>query len=483
MRRSFARGVAAGLFGIISGCGGGDATTAQSAPVDGGASSVDGGALDGSGAGDAGGADAALDAAPSSDGSASDATSRDGGAGPDAATTESNIRHVVIVVQENHTFDAYFGRYCTAAAGSNPSCTTGPACCERAPDTEPGGASPLVLDDAANAGYDPTHTQACELSEMNGGAMDRYVSGAACSNAKNFAIASDAVMKPYHDWAGQYAIADRYFQPLAGASSSNDMYLAVAKYVFTDNTYQPNTNGKGCDVPPTPTIAYASQTTIADLLVSAGHTFAFYAEGYQAMINALFCPAAPPDCPAQIPTVPCDYSPSDNPFQYYTQFADNRTYMKDYAELASDIGASRLPSVSFVKALQYKNEHPGYGTTIGAGVTFVKGVVAQIEGSAYANDTLVLVTWDEGGGFFDHVHPPADSTVDQKPYGTRVPLLALGRFAKQNHVSHVAMEHSSVVRFLEFNFLHATGQLAARDAVVSGIGDLLDPAQTGIVIP
>jgi phospholipase C len=90
---------------------------------------------------------------------------------------------------------------------------------------------------------------------------------------------------------------------------------------------------------------------------------------------------------------------------------------------------------------------------------------------------------DESGGFFDHVAPPADSAVDGKPYGARVPLLALGRFALKNHLSHTLMEHSSIVRFVEWNWLGATGQLRGRDAVVNGIGDLLDPSQTGEFVP
>jgi phospholipase C len=458
---------AAAIVALGLGCGGSDGDAASqedpSQKGDGGASNDGGGFGDGGAPGDGGG---------SGDGS-----------GGDGAVGTSNIEHVVIIIQENHTFDAYFGRYCTAPAGSNPTCNTGPSCCERAPDKDPSGASPVTLDDSENAGYDPNHTQACELSEMNSGAMDRYVTGASCSNAKNFAIADQAVAQ-YHTYASSYAIADRYFQPLVGQSSSNDMYFAVAKFVFLDNSYQPNTNGHGCAVPPTATIEYSGQTTIADVLVAGGKTFAFYAEGYQAMINALLCPAPPSDCPAHIPTGPCDYQPSDNPFQYYTQFADNRTYQKDFDQFSQDIGASKLPNVSFIKPLQYKNEHPGYGTTISAGVTFVKGVVDAIAASSYANNTLVLVTWDEGGGFFDHVKPPPDSTVDQKPYGTRVPVLAIGRFARKNYVSHVNLEHSSIVRFIEYNFLGGkTGQLGARDAVVNNIGSLLDPFETGIVIP
>ena len=77
----------------------------------------------------------------------------------------------------------------------------------------------------------------------------------------------------------------------------------------------------------------------------------------------------------------------------------------------------------------------------------------------------MLVTWDEGGGFFDHVAPPADSAVDNQPYGTRVPLLAIGRYARRGRSRTCTMEHSSIVKFLEWNYLGGqTGQLGARDA-------------------
>ena len=124
----------------------------------------------------------------------------------DAGPATSNIAHVVILVQENHAFDTYFGRYCTADAGSAPSCNSGPTCCEAAPATDPSGASPTTLDDGENAAYDPTHTQACELEEMNDGGMDRYTAGAYCSDAPNFALvaAGDVTVHPYRDYATKY---------------------------------------------------------------------------------------------------------------------------------------------------------------------------------------------------------------------------------------------------------------------------------------
>ncbi len=440
------------------------------------------------GAGSGGGATAATSStaasATSSTSNAASASSSTSGSGGAGGSGVSAIRHVVIVVQENHTFDTYFGGYCTAPTGSAPACNAGPSCCEGAPSTDPSGASPVALDDTENAGYDPNHTQACELSEMNGGAMDGYTQGTSCSDPRNFAVAPASVAQPYWDLAAQYAIADRYFQPIVGQSSSNDMYLAVAHYDFTDNDYWPDTNGHGCTLGFLGPFKQFTGTTIGDVMIDAGLGFAFYAEGYAAMKAASTCPAPPSDCPFGLPTEPCDYDPSDVPFEYYPQFADNAAYMKDYSDFVAGVAAGTLPELSFVKGLGYHNEHPGYGTRISAGTSFVGGIVSAVMGSpTLADDTLILVTWDEGGGFFDHVAPPPTSTVDQQPYGTRVPLLAVGRFARKNHVSHVVLEHSSLLAFVEYNFLHQSGQIGARDAVVNNLGSLLDPAQTGLVIP
>jgi phospholipase C len=139
-----------------------------------------------------------------------------------------------------------------------------------------------------------------------------------------------------------------------------------------------------------------------------------------------------------------------------------------------------------VKAREYHNEHPNV-STISDGISFVTSTLSMIATSSYADSTLVLLTWDEGGGFFDHVSPPPSIDTDDNgvavPYGTRVPMLAIGKFARVGTVSHVELEHSSVVRFLEYNFIGQVGQLGFNDAKVHNIGSLLDPTQTGIPIP
>ncbi len=405
-----------------------------------------------------------------------------------AATCDGGmcIEHLIVIVQENHTFDDHFGAYCTARPGSNPTCNDGPACCEAMPPTDPKGTKPTVLTDAEHAAFDPNHTQACELSEIDDGKMDMFASAAVgCGDARNVAVADPSIIKPLWDLAAEGALADRYFQPIAGQSSSNDMYLARASYVFTDNDDAPEgAVGMTCDVESMG--AQYTDKTIGDLLTAASVPWAWFADGYDAMVAAKgACPAKPADCHFTLPFYPCAFDPSDVPFEYYPSTRDNPATMKDLSALEAALqGGSGLPAVSFVKALGYKSEHPGVDIALSAGVDWAVGLIGRVEASAYGSSTLVLLTYDEGGGYFDHVPPPPASAVDGKPYGTRIPLLAFGPFARKNHVSHVTMEHSSIVKFIEWNWLgQKTGQLGTRDAVVNNLGSVLDPAATGVAVP
>ena len=211
----------------------------------------------------------------------------------------SKIRHVIIVVQENHSFDNYFGRYCTAPTGSNPTCTEGPACCEAAPATEPTGAAPLELTDEEHAAFDPDHSMACEIAEIDGGKMDHYVVGQECASPHNFSYAPPALVKAYWDMARTGALADRYFQPIAGQSISNDLYLARAQFVFKDNDYgATGAIGETCKGSGA-SINYPDPT-IGDLLSAHGNSWTWYAEGYGIMADYTrrgACPPGDPACP------------------------------------------------------------------------------------------------------------------------------------------------------------------------------------------
>jgi phospholipase C len=465
------------------------AVTDAGHPVDGRSASGD--ATDATSA-DGGHADAGHADALASDSGANDAPHADATGSKDATPDAppacvtgcpvSAIEHLVLIVQENHTFDNYFGRYCTAASGSVPSCTAGPGCCEAGPAQDPSGTMPVTLDDTTNAAFNPNHFAACEISEIDNGLMDEFAAGAACSNAKNMAYADSASVSTYWQLAANGALADRYFQPVAGASTSNDMYFARANFVFLDDAYEAKSKGASCQGGTQ--ISY-TDPTIADLLLGAGATFGVYAGGYAVAVAAdPNCAAPPAACPIHSEGYPCDYDPGDIPFEYFTSLHDNPLYMKDLTQLATDLSQQKLPSFAFVKSIGYLSEHPGLDDTITGGAGFVQMVVDQVTNSAYASNTLILVTWDESGGYYDHVAPPATSTVDNQPYGPRVPLIAVGPFAQKNVVSHVTMEHSSIVKFIEWNWLkQQTGQLGTRDAVVNNIGSLLDPSATGVTVP
>jgi phospholipase C len=416
----------------------------------------------------------------------------DAGPAPDAAPAYcdggSCIQHLVVIVQENHTFDDHFGGYCTAAPGSSPTCNIGPSCCEAMPPTDPSGTARTIITDAEHASFDPDHAEACELTEIDNGKMDGYVTadgGAGCQDPRNVAIADPTLVQPYWDLAASNAIADRYFQPTVGESYANDMFLARAAFVFTDNVDAPlGAVGMTCDLGEgTPT--QFTDTTIGDLLTAASVPWAWFYDGYAAMqASAPSCPPKPASCPWIFPSDPCGFEPSDVPFEYYKSTVDNPNNMKDYSAFESALTSGSLPAVSYVKGLGYENEHPGLNCTMSAGVTFATSVVSSVEASAYASSTLVLLVYDEGGGYFDHVSPPPANPLDNVPYGTRLPVLAIGPFARKNFVSHVVMEHSSIVKFIEWNWLgQQTGQLGTRDTVVNNIGSLLDPSTTGIPVP
>jgi phospholipase C len=385
----------------------------------------------------------------------------------DGTCPVSKIDHLVVIVQENHTFDSYFGRYCGTVTSD----------CEAAPATDPKGHAPVVLDDAANAGYDPDHEQACESDELDGGKMDRFVDSTLCGDARNVAYGDAAMMQPYWNLAAGGALADRWFQPVVGASASNDMFLFDAAFIFPDNLYAPDAAGHECGFI-NPRASFDETRSIGYALATAGVSWTWYAEGYASMLTAEAagkCPDAPDACNLGVGIYPCIFDPSDIPAEYYPLYADQSQMVRDYASFAADLSTHVLPQVAFIKGAGYHSEHPGLRTTISDGARFVQSVVDAVAASDYAPDTLILIVYDEGGGFFDHVPPPP--SVDEHPYGTRVPAIAVGPLARKGTVSHVTMEHSSIVKFVEWNWLGGvTGQLGARDAVVANLGSLIDPA-------
>lgn len=401
-------------------------------------------------------------------------------------TASPELRNLVVVLQDGHSFDAYFGRYChhpASDAAAPPDCVTGADCCDAMPMAVPGAPACRVVDPEAD-----THVAidgpTCMRAKMNSGAMDAFATarpgGTACGDPADFACAADAsgddpgAVGLYHDLARQGALADRFFQSYAYAGASDEeagaspsprdqnfLYLLTSRF--------------------SPSFAeLVGRPLLTKELARVAVPWAVYTGDETLSRFNLF-------------GIPLFYDPAWSPFRSIAR------------ELDEDVAAGALPSVTIVVPDGddvERSEAPG--KPFGNGIRFVDRLVKAIEVGPQANDTLVLVAHMTAGGLFDHVAPPAapplevDATRDERErgqpiyYGPRVPLLALGLFARRDHIAHGALEMSSIAAFIEWNWLRGKGLKGAgqtqdvrryRDTTVANLGELLDPAAMAVTVP
>lgn len=392
--------------------------------------------------------------------------------------SQSNIEHIIIFISENHSFDSIYGNYCKAETHSNPTCNLGPECCEAAPE-KLHGIKPYTLSDTQNARYGPCHQSDCENSEINGGKMNKYLINGVGSHPYNFAVAKDDIFsaKNYFKFAKEGAIADNFFQSSAGASCQNNMFFAAAKFVFLDNVSIPQSrqiNGAKCFKEGSDKFNSYYDPTIADVLNVCNITWTFYAEGFNEKPNSDQC-------------YPYYYDASDDPFTYFpslTEYKTSEYNFRDYTDLINDIKNKTLPSVSYIKGLGIHSEHPEYPGSFLTGQMLSNQVYETVMNSEYyRNNTLIILLPDESGGFYDHKSPPPINKIDGNQYGPRTQFVALGDMVKKNYISHVLMEPSSIIRFIEWNWVGNEGILQARDLLVNNIGDIIDNEKAGVQVP
>jgi len=150
------------------------------------------------------------------------------------------------------------------------------------------------------------------------------------------------------------------------------------------------------------------------------------------------------------------------PYAYFKNHAagtpGRAAHLKDEADMMAAIEAGTLPSVSFYKPLGPENEHPGYAD-IATGDRKIADLLRRIEASRLWPSIAVIVTYDEYGGFWDHVPPPKG---DRWGPGTRVPAIVVSPFAKQGFVDHTAYDTTSILKFISVRF--GLAPLGPRDA-------------------
>jgi phospholipase C len=364
----------------------------------------------------------------------------DGGSG-----TLWPIKHVVFLIKENRTFDNLFGTF-PGADGVSFGYDDG----ERRPLT-PG-------TDGSIGSEDIPHCYPCSRMAWNHGKMDGFSQDAA-SERWAYTQLRRAQLPNYWEWASQYVLGDNFFSSAQGPSFPNHLYAIAAQSGGAhDNPRRTgafrSSNTFGCDAPKGQTVTVVDSEgkekqvqpcfefqTEGDLLNNAGIDWAYY--------------AADPD---QLGYIWSAYSAIGH-IRNTPQWEDH-VLPVDHA--ISDIQKDRLPPVTWIAPRYEVSDHPQYSFC--EGENWSTQVIDAIMKSPMWKSTAIFVTWDDYGGFYDHVAPPQ---VDDFGFGIRVPLLVISPYALQGEVDHHLGEFSSVLRFIEDNW--DLRQLTPRDRAAENL--------------
>jgi acid phosphatase len=228
------------------------------------------------------------------------------------------------------------------------------------------------------------------------------------------------------------------------------------------------------------TLPAQSQTNIGDLLTAksvnwkwyAGSWNAAVADGMQASTSAHTVIYAG-NSNGIATTAALDFQPHHQPFNYYANFdpvahaTDRANHLKDYTDLVADAAAGTLPAVTFYKPEGLYNQHPGYANITNADQKLAD-VVAKLKASPQWKNMVIVITYDENGGQWDHVAPPKG---DKLGPGTRIPALIISPYSKAGTVDHTQYDTASVLRLITRRFgLDALPGLAKRDTALTANG-------------
>ncbi|MBC7664984.1 MAG: acid phosphatase [Caulobacter sp.] len=172
-------------------------------------------------------------------------------------------------------------------------------------------------------------------------------------------------------------------------------------------------------------------------------------------------------------TANVDFQPHHQPFNYYanldpaTHAADRTSHLKDYTDLVADAAAGTLPPVAFYKPEGVYNQHPGYAN-LANGDQRIADLVAKLQASPQYKNMVIVITYDEFGGAWDHVAPPKGDKIGP---GTRIPAIIVSPFAKKGTVDHTQYDTASILRLITRTFgLTSLPGLTSRDAALTAGG-------------
>ncbi|HTE44988.1 MAG TPA: acid phosphatase [Gemmatimonadaceae bacterium] len=414
----------------------------------------------------------------------------------------TKINHVVVIYLENHSFDNLYGEFTgaeglAAASGAAKQISATGTAYATLPQVN-GSPIPTTL---ANAPFnidqyvpptvatrDLVHRYYQEQTQIDGGKMDKF---AQVSDAQGLSMGYyHTAGLPLATEAANYTLADHFYHSAFGGSFLNHIYfISAAAPVFpgapasivatldasgnlvTDGIVTPDgfaVNTAYTVNAPHPATAAANtlvpnQTmpTIGDRLDGASVSWAWYSGGWN---DAL---AGHPDPLFQF---------HHQPFAYFAKYADGTPakalHLKDETDFMTAAAAGTLSAVSFIKPIGANNEHPGY-TDLMTGENHVMQLINAVRNGPNWKDAAIIITYDEHGGFWDHVAPPV---IDKWGPGSRVPGIIISPYARKHFVDHTPYETVSILSFIEARWhLDALG---TRDAKAANLTGAFDFSQT-----
>ena len=422
------------------------------------------------------------------------------------------IQHLIVIYQENWSFDSLYGKFPGADGIANAGERVGQMKKDGTPYTtlpQPLDTSkkppvpdarfptnlPVVAYDAAQyvppnqATGDIVNRPLQEQLQINGGRMDGFV---AWSENGGLAMSYyDATDLPVGRLAQQYVLADHFFHSAFGGSLFNHFWLVCACTPIWSNApanlvlqldaegvvikdgsvtpdgyvvhtvYPSNRPYPASIKDPAQLMPLLTNPTIGDRLSEKGISWAWYSGGWNDAV------AGHPDPLFQF---------HHQPFNYFAPYAEGAAvraeHLKDIEDLLAALRTGNPPAVAFVKPIGADNEHPGYADLL-RGQQYVATLVKAVQDSSVWKDSVIIITYDEGGGRWDHVPPPQG---DRWGPGVRVPAIIISPYAKRRFVDHTTYETTSILKFIESRWRLAP--LGSRDAAANDLLNAFDFSQT-----
>jgi phospholipase C len=383
---------------------------------------------------------------------------------PLAAPSNGFIQHIVIIMQENRSFDHYFATF--PGANGIPRDANGvPKVC--VPDPLTGICmrpyhSPILVN------YGGPHTVSYSVTDVDSGKMDGFVaateagqqncanSGAPhCPALDVMGYHTDREIPNYWTYAKHFVLQDNLFEPVASYSLPAHLFMVSGWSAWCTIAGNPMSCISNIGGPPTSPAGQYEWTDITHLLHNNGISWKYYIETG----DEPDCESGEMECApgAQSSSIPSIW----NPLPLFRDVRENGQLgnIVPFDQFYLDAANGTLPQVAWIIPSGGNSEHPT--DSIGNGQAYVTGLINAIMTSPNWSSTAIFLSWDDWGGFYDHVNPP---TLDANGYGIRVPGIMISPYAKRGLIDHQVLSHDAYLKFIEDTFLN---------------GQRLDPATDG----